>query len=616
MARKKKEEETIKRPLNKENLRKLLGIFQFMLPYKGKFIIGLICLFVSSFLVLSFPVLSGKLLDVASGKAWIISSNELISNLQNPEISKGIVIRDVTQVAMLLMGILVIQSIFSFIRVYFFAIVSENSIADLRKTAFSKMLHLPMKYFDAKRVGDLISRLTSDIAILQETFSITTAELFRQTTVLLVGIVIIAVMVPKLTLFMLAVFPALVLLALFFGRAIRRFSKESQAQLGNTNVIVEETLQSVLVVKAFTNEAFEVKRYGHSMDKTVQVALKAAKYRGGFISFIVFALFGAIVAVMWKGGSLINEGAITSGDLVTFVLVTMFIGASIAGLGDMFGQLQRAIGASERVLEVLNEDSEKNNGDTLHRESAIEGKISFEKVSFKYPDTNVNVLQDVSFEINPGEKVALVGPSGAGKSTIIQLIMRFYEIEEGNIKVDGKEISGYPLKAFRNNIGIVPQEVMLFGGTIRENILYGNPEATEEEVVLAAQKANATEFIERLEKGYETIVGDRGVKLSGGQRQRIAIARAILKNPGILVLDEATSSLDAESEILVQKALETLMEGRTTIIIAHRLSTIKSVDNILVIRDGKIKEKGKHVELSQKTDGLYSHLLKLQILDN
>ena len=611
---KKKQDDHLKRPINKENIKKLKGVIQFIIPYKGLFFIGLACLFISSFLVLSFPILAGKLLDVAMGKPWTINIGSLLSGFQKPGAAEVITITSITHVALLLMGILVVQSVFSFVRVYLWAIVSEKSMAGLRKETFKNMLHLPMKFFDSNRVGDMISRLTSDISIIQETFSITAAELFRQTMTLLIGIVIIAVLAPKLTLFMLAVFPGLVFLAMIFGKAIRRLTKVSQGHLGNTNAIVEETLSSAMIVKAFTNEDYEVERYGRSMDNTVQMALKAAKYRGGFISFIVFALFGAIVAVMWRGGTLISEGHITSGDLVTFVLVTMFIGASIAGLGDMFGQIQRAIGASERVLEVLNEEGETGHED--NGKVGLKGAISFENVSFRYPGSSKDVLHKINFEINPGEKVALVGPSGAGKSTIVQLLMRFYGIEDGVIKADGQPISSFTLKMYRNNIGIVPQEVMLFGGTIKENILYGNPSASHEEVVKAAEKANAMEFIERMDHGFDTIAGDRGVKLSGGQRQRIAIARAILKDPAVLILDEATSSLDAGSEVLVQNALETLMEGRTTIIIAHRLSTIKSADKILVINEGKITESGTHVELYKKTNGTYSHLLKLQIAEN
>ncbi len=602
----KKEE---KKKLNKKNLRKLLGIFSFMYPYRWLFFTGLACLFISSFLVLSFPVLSGKLLDVAGGEAWNMGSSNLISKIQGDQ-GGDIVLENVSQVAFLLLGILIIQSGFSFVRVYLFAIVSEKSMADLRKAVFSKILNLPMKYFDNKRVGDLISRLTSDISIIQETFSITAAELFRQTTVLLIGIGIIFVIVPELSLFMLAIFPAIILLTLFFGRNIRKLSKESQNSLGDTNVILEETLQSVLIVKAFTNEWYEMSRYTGAMSKTVKIALKAAKYRGFFISFIVFALFGAIVAVMWKGGSMVNEGVISAGDLVTFVLVTMFIGASIAGLGDMYGQLQRAIGASERVLEVLDEEKEWEKEEGIS--AKLGGEIEFEHVSFTYPESSELILNNLSFKVDPGQKIALVGPSGAGKSTITQLLTRFYEIEQGRILVDNIDVKEYQLKALRANMGIVPQEVMLFGGTIRENILYGRPEANEEEVIEAARKANAMEFIDSFEKGMETRVGERGVKLSGGQKQRIAIARAILKDPAILILDEATSSLDAQSEVLVQEALESLMEGRTTLIIAHRLSTIRAVNRILVINKGEIEEQGTHDELILNPDGLYSHLVKLQ----
>ena len=602
MAKEKEE----KKPLNKGNLKKLLGIFQFMYPYRWLFFTGLLCLFISSFLVLSFPVLSGKLLDVASGEKWVMSSGDLLDQVQGGEI----VLENVTQVAFLLMGILIVQSGFSFIRVYLFAIVSEKSMADLRKTVFNRILNLPMTYFDNRRVGDLISRLTSDVSIIQETFSITAAELFRQTTVLLIGVGIIFVIVPKLSLFMLAIFPAIIILTLFFGRSIRRLSKDSQTSLGNTNVILEETLQSVLIVKAFTNEFYEIGRYGKQMGKTVKIALRAAKYRGFFISFIVFALFGAIVAVMWQGGSLVAEGVISAGDLVTFVLVTMFIGASIAGLGDMYGQLQRAIGASERVMEILKEDQEEDIEDGV--ETEVQGNIEFRDVSFTYPESKEQILSELNFKIDPGQKLALVGPSGAGKSTITQLLMRFYPLSEGQILVDDHEVHDYSLSYYRKNIGIVPQEIILFGGTIRENIGYGKPGATDEEIEEAARQANALEFIEGFENGMETIVGERGVKLSGGQRQRIAIARAILKDPAILILDEATSSLDAQSEVLVQEALEKLMEGRTTLVIAHRLSTIRRVDQILVINKGTVIEKGTHEELSAIPDGMYSHLLKLQ----
>lgn len=348
------------------------------------------------------------------------------------------------------------------------------------------------------------------------------------------------------------------------------------------------------------------------MSAVVKVALKTATYRAGFISFVIFALFGGIVGVMWYGATLVQNGELTVGDLLSFVLYTTFIGGSIAGLGDLFGQIQKAIGASERILEILEEPEEV---ESKEQESIIvEGEIAYENVTFSYPTRKeMPVLKSISFHVPHGSKVALVGQSGAGKSTIIQLLMRFYQPDTGKILIDGKDNQSYSISALRKHIGVVPQEVILFGGTILENIRYGKPDATEDEVVEAARQANALDFILSFPEQFDTIVGERGIKLSGGQRQRIAIARAILKNPSILILDEATSSLDAESERLVQDALEKLMKDRTTIIIAHRLATIRKVDRIYVIGDGQITEQGTHDELTTDEEGKYSQLVKLQL---
>lgn len=545
----------------------------------------------SSVTLLSFPYFAGKLLDVASGKG-------------------GFFLTSINHIALALIGILLVQSVFSFIRVYTFAIVSEKTLADIRLSLYEKMLWLPMKFFDERRIGELISRITSDVGTLQDTFTVTLSELLRQIVVLIAGTVVIFVLTPKLTLFMLLTFPLLVLAALIFGKFIRKLSRKTQDQLASANVIVEETLQSVSVVKAFTNELFETLRYKKSLREVVRVALHASKYRGLFISFTILALFGGIVAVSWYGALLVQSGDVTVGELFSFVLYTTFIGGSIAGLGDIYGQLQKSIGASERVLEILSEGDERGKDED---ELKLKGDIRFSNVDFAYPTRrDVQVLHQVSFHIAPGEKIALVGPSGSGKSTITSLLLRFYQGTKGNILVDETDINLYPLTAYRSNIAIVPQEVILFGGTIRENIAYGNPQASDKEIEEAATRANAIEFILSFPEKFDTLVGDRGVKLSGGQRQRIAIARAILKDPKILILDEATSSLDAASERLVQNALERLMEGRTTIVIAHRLSTVRQVDRIFVIKDGRIAESGTHRELSALNNGIYSNLLKLQ----
>ncbi len=591
MAKKSFLDEGEKKPITASNLRKLLGIFRFVLPYKNIFSVGLLALVLSSATVLSFPYLAGKLLDVASGKT-------------------GFFLTSINQIALALLGILLIQGVFSFIRVYTFSIVSERTLADLRQAIYQKIIWLPMSFFDSRRIGELLSRITSDVGMLQDTFTTTLAELLRQVLVLIIGITVIFVLTPKLALFMMLTFPVLVLGALVFGKFIRKLSRKTQDQLASTNIIVEETMQSIAVVKSFTNELFEAARYKKSLIEVVNTAIHAARYRGLFISFTIVALFGGIVGVIWYGGTLVQSGEITVGELLSFVLYTTFIGGSIAGLGDIYTQIQRSIGASERMLEILDQSDESNSS---HKSLRLSGAISYDQVEFAYPTrSDITVLKSISFSIRPGEKVALVGPSGSGKSTLVSLLMRFYPPGKGNIFVDGHDITTYGLSAYRENIGIVPQEVMLFGGTIRENIAYGKPDASHEEIYEAALKANALEFIESFPEKLDTLVGDRGVKLSGGQRQRVAIARAILKNPSILILDEATSSLDAMSEQLVQDALEKLMENRTTIVIAHRLSTIRKVDRILVIKDGQIAEAGSHDELSSLDNGIYSNLLKLQ----
>lgn len=590
-----------KRKLNRSNLSKLFEITRYIKPYRIYFILGMICLAFSSTTLLAFPFLAGKLVDVANGQPW---------KLPLPTSDPYVVTR-IRDIGIALIAVLFIQSIFSFFRVYFFAQVNEKAMADMRRDMYSRMVRLPMFFFDRNRVGELISRITSDVTLLQDTFSVTLAEFIRQIATLVIGSIVIFLMSAKLTLFMLATFPVLVISALIFGNFIRRLSRQTQDKLAHANVVVEETLQSVQVVKAFTNEYFETRRYTNALKDLIRVALRTAKYRGAFISFIIFVLFSGIVALMWYGASLVSQGTMSSGELFGFVLYTAFIGGSIAGLGDLYGQLQRAIGASERVMEIISEEEEDtpDNGHQL----GIHGDINFNEISFAYPSRpSVTVIRNLSFHISAGEKIALVGPSGAGKSTIIQLLMRFYLPDQGQIQIDGRPLMEYDLSSYRKHVGIVPQEVVLFGGSIGENIAYGKTGASIEEIREAAKKANALEFIDRFPEGLDTLVGERGVRLSGGQKQRIAIARAILKDPEILILDEATSSLDAESEVLVQQALDELMKGRTSIIIAHRLSTIRKADRILVIRDGKIIESGPHEELAANRDGLYHNLLELQ----
>jgi ABC-type multidrug transport system fused ATPase/permease subunit len=492
--------------------------------------------------------------------------------------------------------------------------VSERGMADVRKDVFKKLVTLPVYFFEENRVGDLMSRLTSDVEQLQQVFSFTLANFIRQFLILVLGTLFLFFTNVKLALLMLSTFPVIVIGALFFGRYVRKLSKERQKYLADTNIIVEESMTGIRNVKSFTNERFEKNRYWSKINEVVRIALNLAKTRGLFSSFIVTMIFGGIFFILWFGFRMVQNDALTIGKLVAFIVYTAFIGGSIAGLGNFYTQIVAAIGGTERIRQILNQKQEVEvDGEEVPVKRFIKGEVKFNHVAFSYPARkDVPVLKDISLEVKPGKKIALVGQSGSGKSTIVQLLLKYYDIDEGSILVDGKNIDSYDITAYRHHLGMVPQDVLLFGGTIRENILYGKPEANEDEIIEASKKSNSYDFIMAFPEGFDTLIGERGVKLSGGQRQRIAIARAILKDPEILILDEATSSLDSESERLVQDALNKLMLGRTSIIIAHRLSTIRDVDMIYVIENGKIIEQGTHDELTEKDDGAYQHLAKLQ----
>jgi ABC-type multidrug transport system fused ATPase/permease subunit len=415
---------------------------------------------------------------------------------------------------------------------------------------------------------------------------------------------------------MLSIVPVVAIAAVIFGRFIRKTSKEVQEKIAESNTVIEETLQGISNVKAFANEFFENLRYRKSTDEIVKSAIRGGKLRGGFASFIIFCLFGSIVAVIWYGVYLASKNELQISSLVAFILYSAFVGASFGGIAELYAQIQKAIGSLERVFEILDERPEilEINENYTVGNKRIEGTVVFENLAFTYPSRKeIKVLKNINLSVKKGETIAIVGPSGSGKSTIVSLLLRFYDPESGAILIDGKDARQYPLTELRNNMAIVPQDVLLFGGTIRENIAYGKPGATDKEIEEAARKANALEFINVFPEKLDTLVGERGVKLSGGQRQRIAIARAVLKDPSILILDEATSSLDSESERVVQEALDLLMVGRTSFVIAHRLSTIRKADKIVVIEKGEVRESGTHHELMQLDNGLYRSLSNMQL---
>ncbi|MEY4110454.1 MAG: hypothetical protein RLZZ46_809, partial [Bacteroidota bacterium] len=482
----------------------------------------------------------------------------------------------------------------------------------LRNAAYSTLVKMPLSFFASRRVGELNSRISSDLSQIGDTFTLNLAEFLRQLIIIIGGIVALFLTSMKLALVMLAVIPVVAVLAVIFGRYIRRLSKQVQDAIAESNTIVEETLQGITNVKAFANEFFEIVRYGRVTSGIRDLAVKGGKARGAFFSFIIFCLFGAIILLIWVAVRLEKSGEISHCTMIQFMLYTIFVGASIGGIAEQYSQIQKAVGATERLMEILDATPEAVYEKDKGAMNRFHGEVDFKDVKFSYPSrVEVEVLKGLNFKVASGQSVALVGQSGAGKSTIVSLILRFYDPVSGQILIDGKPSASYPLTAMRDQMAIVPQDVLLFGGTIYENISYAKPGASRDLVREAAQKANALEFIDSFPEGFDTVVGERGIKLSGGQRQRIAIARAVLKDPAILILDEATSSLDSESERLVQAALDELMKGRTTFIIAHRLSTIRNADLILVLEEGVVKEQGTHAELISG-NGLYATLSKLQ----
>ncbi|MCI0920829.1 ABC transporter ATP-binding protein [Sphingobacterium rhinopitheci] len=591
-------EDLPKPKLNKELLKKALHIFSYLKPYKGKFIIGMVFLILSSLTMLTFPALLGAMIDASQGKqtyTWLPSNIMYIGGLS--------------------LAILSVMSIISFFRIRLFVEIAEKSLANIRRDSYMKLITLPVDFFANRRVGELNSRLSSDLSQIQDTMTTTLAEVIRQTISLSLGVLLLVWVSPKLALLNLCILPILVVTAIVFGKYIRKLSKQTQDQLADSNSIVQETLLGITNVKAFVNEYYESQRYSKKLDNVVTLAVKGATFRGIFASFIIFCIFGAVITVIWYGANLVSQGEITVGDLTTYILYSMFVAGSMGSFPELYASIQRALGASERVLEILHEKTENiiisEDNKTINK--SLMGKLTFDNIRFAYPTRpDIKILKGLSFTAEAGQKIAIVGPSGAGKSTIASLILQFYHPNEGKIYYDDIPSDSISLTDIRNQVAIVPQDVLLFGGTIRENINYGKLEAGPDSVIDAAKRANAHDFIMSFPDGYDTIVGERGVKLSGGQRQRIAIARALLKDPSILILDEATSALDSESERLVQEALEELMKNRTSIIIAHRLSTIKNADSILVVDNGNVADFGNHFELLAKGSGLYHHLYTLQ----
>ena len=584
-------------PRPRKPISSLRWIYGYLMEQKVVFIPSLIALFLTAILSLAFP--------------WFLK--ELIGNpadaLKN-QVDPAEIVGRANGIILQLIAVLAVQSVIAFFRVQGFIRSGESALNRLRADLFGHLLRLPMRYFQEQRAGALSNRVSADLGIVRDTLINTVPQLVRHTVILIGGLVFIFIASWKLSLVMLGSVPIVVLAIAFFGRKVRRYSKDAQDALAEAGTVIEESVQGIADVKAFTNEDFESRRYDTSLNRFLDVTVRGAQSRAAFLSFIIFALFGTIAFVAWYGTRMYANGGISWTNFASFILFSIFVGASLGTFPEIVSQLQQTTGATERLRELLDLSPERPDGEVAD----LAGSLAFENVAFRYPSRpDVQVLTGLNFEVASGQRVALVGPSGAGKSTVFSLILGFNAPESGRVSYDGKPAGDFSLQSLRSQIAIVPQEVLLFGGSIRENIEYGRPGATSKEIEAAARQANAHDFIATLPEGYETLVGPRGTKLSGGQRQRLAIARAILADPSILLLDEATSALDAESERLVNEALQRLMQERTSLVIAHRLSTVRDADRILVFSQGQIVESGTHEELLVQ-NGTYRLLVETQLV--
>ena len=585
-------------PKTKPSISSHRWVLGYLMAEKTVFLPSLAALFFTAMLSLAFP--------------WFLK--ELIGNPADAlklGVDPAQVLAKSNRVVLELVAVLGLQAFIAFFRVQGFIHAGESALNRLRRDLFAHLVRLPMPFFQEQRSGALSNRISADLGVFRETLLTTVPQAVRQSVILVGGLTFIFIASWKLSLIMLGSVPVVVLAIAFFGRKVRGFSKAAQDSLAEAGTVIEETVQGIADVKSFTNEPFESARYGRALEKFFGVTMRGAKSRAAFLSFIIFALFGTIAFVAWFGARMMAHGEITDKNFVSFILFSIFVGASLGSFPEIISQFQQTAGATERLRELLDTRPERTDGDASVK---LSGAVAFDHLSFRYPARpDVQVLEDLSFRIEPGQRVALVGPSGAGKSTTFSLLLGFNDPEAGRVLFDGRPASELALGALRSQIAIVPQEVLLFGGSIRENIEYGQPGATLDEIQAAARLANAHDFITALSEGFETLVGPRGTKLSGGQRQRIAIARAILADPCILLLDEATSALDSESERLVNEALERLMHGRTSLVIAHRLSTVRHADRILVFNHGRIVESGTHDELIAR-DGTYRFLVETQLV--